>query len=143
MLLQKSEKSNKENLKVIKNTLPNNLPRNPKSLLGFCVSSDQWKNTVAKISQRIWERILYENNRTIILTNLVPYSLLSLACLFVETKNKYQIFSNLVIWVWEISFFFLFIASRALLQRYANSIDFYKRIFVHVIPAGIVVPRIK
>ena len=30
--------------------------------LWFCVSSNQWKNTVAKILQGMWERFLYENN---------------------------------------------------------------------------------
>ena len=30
--------------------------------LWFCVSSNQWENTVAKILQGMWERFLYENN---------------------------------------------------------------------------------
>ena len=56
---------------------------------------------------------------TIILTNLVTNSLLSLFCPFVETKTKNQIFSKIVACN-KTYFCFLFLASRALLQRYAK-----------------------
>ena len=46
---------------------------------------------------------------------------LSLDCPFVETKNKNQILSNLP-------------------NCMPNSIDFYKRIFLHVTPVCIIVP---
>ena len=56
---------------------------------------------------------------TIIPTNLVTNSLLFLFCPFIETKNKNQVFSKLVVWQQGIVCF-LFISSRALLQRYAK-----------------------
>ena len=56
---------------------------------------------------------------TIVSTFLVTNSLLSFFCPFVEAKNKNQIFSKLMIWLREI-LIFLVIASRALLQSYAE-----------------------
>ena len=56
---------------------------------------------------------------TIIPTRLVTNSLLFLFCSFVETKNNNQLSSKLVVWYRE-TFLFLFMVSRALLQRYAE-----------------------
>ena len=49
---------------------------------------------------------------TIISSNLVTNSLLSLFCPFIETKNKNQVFSKLVVWQREI-YFFVYIESRS------------------------------
>ena len=76
---------------------------------------------------------------TIILTDLVTNSLLSSFCPFLQTKQKssFQQVGGLV--MRNISVFCL--------QRVAlyfkttpNSIDFYKGIFLHVIPVRIIVP---
>ena len=78
-------------------------------------------------------------NETTIPTDLVINLILFLFCLSIETRNKYQVSAS---W-WsgnEKYFCFLFTASRALLQRYTNSIDFYKRNFWHVIPVRIISP---
>ena len=82
----------------------------------------------------IWKLLL-----NVIPTNLVRNSLLSLFCHFIETKNN-QIFSKLVVWWQEIVFFFCLQQVVLYLKRMLNSIDFHKRIFVHVIPACIIVP---
>ena len=122
------EESNKENLKVIKNTLPNKWG-NPESLknyskvlqsssnnmhivsedllrafwklvfLRFCISSDQWKSTMQQRFHKEFEGDFYTKIIvTIFPTNLVRNSLLSLVCPFVEIKKKNQIFGKLVIW---------------------------------------------
>ena len=109
------EKSDKENLKVIKNTLANESGTSwkPKKIIivvrkVFNKCAYNWwglakgvllvilctvlwsikKHCAAKILQGIWE--------TVIRTNLVTNSLLFFSCPFVETKNKNQIFSKLV-----------------------------------------------
>ena len=85
--------------------------------------------------QVISEKTLYNKDIymkiivTIIPANLATNSLLSLFCLFVETNNKNQIFTKLVIWQREI-FYFLFIASSALLQRYAEFNRLLKKDFL-------------
>ena len=54
------------------------------------------------------------------LTGFISLCKISLLCMtFIETKSKNEIFSNMVVWN-EKWFCFLFIASRALLQRYAE-----------------------
>ena len=56
---------NKENLKVIKNTLPSKLA-NPKSpCFIYCFKSQviSEKHCVAKVLQWVWEILLYENKR--------------------------------------------------------------------------------
>ena len=76
---------------------------------------------------------------TIIPTNLVRNLLLSSFSAFLETKNKNLI--SISWWSGKKKYFcFLLIASRALLQSQSNSIDFYKGIFLHVIPVRIIVP---
>ena len=117
------EKSNKENLKIIKNTLPNK-SRNPESLkkqlwqlessstnvhivcedllrvfyklfcLRSCDSSDQWKTLVAKILQGAWEKFLYENNHTHNSYKVSFILLLFSFRPFAETKNKDQNFQQ-------------------------------------------------
>ena len=62
-----------------------------------------------------------------ILTDLVINSLLSSFCSFFQIKNKNQVFSKLVVREQEIFLFF-------------GSIDFYKGIFLYVIPVRIIVP---
>ena len=76
---------------------------------------------------------------TIIAPDLVTNSLLSSFCLSYKPKTEIRFSAS---W-WsgnEKYFFFLFIASRALLESPANSIDFYKGIFLHLIPVRIIVP---
>ena len=70
----------------------------------------------------------------IIPANLFMNLLLSLFFPLIETKNKNQSFSKLVVWLQEIFLFFIYTGT--LLQRY----DFYKNIFLCVIPARIIVP---
>ena len=76
---------------------------------------------------------------TIILTDLFTNSLLSSFCSFLQTKNKNQVFSNLVVWYRAI--FLVFCLRRVALYFKAmpNSIDFYKGIFLDVIRVRIVV----
>ena len=45
---------------------------------------------------------------TIIPTDLVTNSILSSFCFFLQTKNKNQVFSNLVVWYREIFLFFIY-----------------------------------
>ena len=72
---------------------------------------------------------------TIIPTNVVTSLLWSLFCPFEEIKNKNQIFSKLMVWLQEIVLLFVY--------RYAKgipiSINFYKKIFLHVISVPIIV----
>ena len=63
--------------------------------LRFCVSSDQWKNTMKQRFYKEFMRHLYMKIIvTIIPTNLRTNSLLSFFCPFVETKTKSQIFKS-------------------------------------------------
>ena len=77
------------------------------------------KTCIAKISEGIWKRFLYENNCNYNSNKFSDKFYFSLVYLFVETKDKNEIFSKLVIWQQEI-FLFLFIASCAVLWRYAE-----------------------
>ena len=61
---------------------------------------------------------------TEITVTIIPTSLVPGFCPFIKTKNKNQIFSKLVVWF----------------KGMLNSIDFYKRILLHVIPVRIIVP---
>ena len=76
---------------------------------------------------------------TIIPTDLVTNLLYPLFVLSYKPKTRI-LFSES--W-WsgnEKYFFFLFIASPLYLKAMPNSIDFYKGIFLHVIPVRIIVP---
>ena len=75
---------------------------------------------------------------TIISSNLVTNSLLPLFCPFIETKNKNQVLSKLVVWQREIFFFCLYRVA-LYFNRMLNSIDIYKSIFF-VITHRIIVP---
>ena len=106
--------------------------------LRFCVPSDQWKNSVAKIWQGIWDTFLYENNRNFN-SNKFGKKVNFILSFHRNRKKRIQF---LISW-WsgnEIYFSFLVIESRSLLQRYAESKNFYKRIFLHVIPARVIAP---
>ena len=72
---------------------------------------------------------------TVIPTNLVTNYLLLLACPFVETKIKNQILGKVT---GNISVFYLW-RFALLFKGIPNSIDFHKRIFLHVIPVRIIV----
>ena len=64
--------------------------------------------------------------------------LLFLVCPFAETKTKTKFSARW--WSGKKKYFcFLFIGVPAVIQRYAESIDFYERIFIHVIPAQVIV----
>ena len=117
------EKSHQENLKATKNTWPNTSgnPESTKNVFqlmctqlarGCCVISTgcfvygflfqviREKRLCSKDSIRHLREFLYEMKITvtIIPTNLVTNSLLSLSCPLVETKNKNQVLSKLVVW---------------------------------------------
>ena len=68
--------------------------------LQFCDLSDQRKYTV--LQQKIYlqfEKYFYMKIIvTIILTSLFTNSLLSSFCPFLQTKNKNQVFSKLMVW---------------------------------------------
>ena len=74
---------------------------------------------------------------TIIPTNLVTKSLLSLFCPFEEITNENLVFSKLstrnvsIFCLWQVTLYF---------TGMPNSLEFYKRIFLNVIPARIIVP---
>ena len=74
---------------------------------------------------------------TIVPTILVTSSFLSLFCRYIETKNKNQIFSKLVV---RYSFAFCLKCVALYFKEIPNSTDFYKKNFLHVIPARIIVP---
>ena len=108
--------------------------------LRFYVSSDQWEHSVAKMWQGIWERFLYGNN-----SNYNSYKF-NHEFAFIPSLSfrrnqkqeaKFQQVGGLVTRNISVS----------CLQRVAlyfkgmpNSIDFHKKIFLHVIPARIIVP---
>ena len=80
--------------------------------LRFCVSSDQWKNTMKQRFYKEFMRHLYMKIIvTIIPTNLRTNSPLSFFCPFVETKTKSQIFKS---WRSRNEKYFLFFVYREL-----------------------------
>ena len=109
--------------------------------LRFCLSSDQWKNKhcVAKILQGIWKRFLYENNCNY---NSCKFSHKFIFILFLsfhrnqKQESNFQQVGGLVTRnsftrLWGAALYF---------KGMPNSIDFYERIFLHVIPVRIIVP---
>ena len=83
--------------------------------LRFCVPSDQWKNSVAKIWQGIWDTFLYENNRNFN-SNKFGKKVNFILSFHRNRKKRIQF---LISW-WsgnEIYFSFLVIESRSLLQK--------------------------
>ena len=67
--------------------------------LPFCVSSDQWKNTVQQRFSKEFEKDSYMKIIvTIISTDSVTSLFSSLVCPFIKTESNNQIFSKLVIW---------------------------------------------
>ena len=110
--------------------------------LRFCISSDVWKNIVwQRLYKRIWERCLYENNR-----NYNPYKFsyksTFISFLFCQEKKQtkrnkkqksnFQQFGGLVtrnyfsFCLQRVAFYF---------KGVPKSIEFYKRILLHVVPA--------
>ena len=77
---------------------------------------------------------------TIIPANLVTNLSLSLFCLFLETKNKNQTFTKLMIWSKEIFLLFAYSVFALYYKGIPNSIEFYKRIFLHIVLVSIIVP---
>ena len=74
------------------------------------------KHFVAKISQGIWETFLYENNR-----NYISYKFsLQICILSISRNQKQESKFKQVVGSNEKCFRFLFIASRVILQRYAE-----------------------
>ena len=91
----------------------------------FAVLWFRWsvkRHCVAKISQGIWERFLYENNRNYNFYKFIYKFIkfvLSFVCLFVETKTRITFLASW--WSGNQKYFcFLFITNRALLQRYTE-----------------------
>ena len=76
---------------------------------------------------------------TSIPTDLVTNSLLSSFFSFLQTKNKNQVFSKLMVWYQEIFAFCLYRVA-LYFKAVMNSIDFSKGIFLHVILIRIIVP---
>ena len=76
----------------------------------FTVLCFKWsvkRHSVAKILQGIWERF-HKSNPNYVSASLVTSSLLSLFRLFIETKNKNQLFSKSVVWQREIVLLFVY-----------------------------------
>ena len=97
------------------------------------------KHCVAKILKGIWERFLYENRRNYnsykfsYKFTLIPF----LSChRNQKQKSNFQQVGGLVT---SNSFAFCFRVA-LYLKGMPNSIDFYKRIFLHFIPVRIIVP---
>ena len=88
--------------------------------LGFCVSSDQQKNTGWQRFCKKFERHFYMKIiATIIPTNLVANSLLPFFVRLKEPKTRIKVSASW--WCGNENYFcFLFISARALLQRYAE-----------------------
>ena len=126
---------NKENLKVIKNTMRNQeilkascITLTVGKLFNYCVQfvlftllCFNWsveKHRVTKILQRVWETFLYQNSR--------KYNSYKFSCKFVLIKflsfrrnQKQELNLQQVCWPGNEKYFcFLFIASRILLQSY-------------------------
>ena len=119
--------------------------------LQLCVSSDQWKkHTAAKILQRIWETFLYECNRnnireitSLIIVTIIPTNLKFAFITFLSFRRNQKQESNFqqvggpltrnlsAFCVYWVALYF---------KGMPNAIDFYKRIFLSVIPARIIVP---
>ena len=78
---------------------------------------------------------------TIIRTDFVTNLFLS-SFFFLSHKLKTKVKFSASWWSGNEKYFsFLFIAIRALLQRHMpNSIDFYKGIFLHVVPVRLIAP---
>ena len=97
------------------------------------------KHCVTKISQRIWERFLYENNcnhnsyKVSYKFAFIPY--LSF-CRKQKRESSFQQVGHLVV-----RNFLVFCLQQVVLyfKGVLNSIDFYEKIFLHVIPARIIV----
>ena len=75
---------------------------------------------------------------TIISTLLVTNSLSFSFCPFLQTKNKNQVSSKLMVWSQELFLFFVYSESHSTSEP--NAIDFYEGIFLHAIPVRIIVP---
>ena len=76
---------------------------------------------------------------TIIPTNFVANSLLSLFCPAIQIKNKNETLTKLVAWYREIFNFFVYSDSRySDFKAIPNSKDFYNGIFLHAIPVCII-----
>ena len=109
--------------------------------LQFCDLSDHWKNTgVAKISLAIWKIFLHENNCNYD-SHRFSYEFVFILFLSFLTNQKqescFQQIDGLV--TRNISAFYL---QRVVLYCKAipNSINFYRGIFLNVIPVRIIVP---
>ena len=77
--------------------------------------------------------------KTIFSTDLITNSFLSSFCSFIQAKNKNHVFSKLV--ACNEKYFCFFLLRVALyFKAMPNSIDLYKGIFLHSIPARIIVP---
>ena len=88
--------------------------------LQFCDSSDQWKKKLAKVLLLIWEIFLHENNRN---CNFYRFTYKFTFVLFLPflTNQKTRIRFLASWWFGNKKYFcFLFIASHALLQSYAE-----------------------
>ena len=100
----------------------------------LCVKRSVKKTLCSKDFYKQFERHFYiKINTTMIPTNLVKILLLFLFGPFIETKKQESNFQQVSV------FCFLFVARCALLQDMPNGIDFYKRIFLNVIPPCIIV----
>ena len=101
------------------------------------------KKTLCSIDfTRIWERFLYQNTRN---HNSYKFShkLTFIPFLSLQRTQKQESNSQQVSGLVTRKFCFLLIASRALHQAMSNSIDFSRKIFLHVIPVRIIVPWCK
>ena len=109
----------------------------------FCVLSGRWKTLCSKILRGILERFLYENNR---IYNSYKSSYKFAFILFLsfrrnqkQESNFHQVDDlvnrNIFVFCWQ--------RIAKFSKGMPNSIDFfYKRIFLHVIPARIIVAKL-
>ena len=107
--------------------------------LRFCVSSDPLtKNCVGKILQVIWKTFSYGNNRNYN-SHKFSYKFAFIPFLsFRRNQKQDQVSSKLTRNIFD------FCSQRVALcfKGTPNSTDFYQRIFLHLIPVRIIVPRI-
>ena len=103
------------------------------------------KHFVAKILQGICGRFLYENNR-----NFHSYKfsykfnfINSIFLSFHRNQKQESNFQQVGALVTRNSFAFCLQRVALYFKSIPNSIDFYKRIFLHVIPVRIIVPCLK
>ena len=97
------------------------------------------KSCVVKVLRAISEIFLHENNPNYQSYRFICKFSFILFLFLLQTKNKNQVFSKLVVWYRAIFLGFCLRRVALYFKAMPNSIDFYKVIFLHVIRVRIVV----